>query len=45
MDAGEQPDNHIDPADLSELDRRLLRDAFAVIERLHGVLRTLFPTA
>jgi CBS domain-containing protein len=44
MDAGELPDNHIDPANLSELDRRLLRDAFEVIERLRGVLRTLFPT-
>lgn len=44
MDADQQPDNHIDPADLSELDRRLLRDAFEVIERLHGVLRTLFPS-
>jgi len=45
MDAGEQPDNHIDPADLSELDRRMLRDAFEVIERLHGVLKTIFPAS
>jgi CBS domain-containing protein len=37
------PDNHIAPADLSELDRRMLRDAFEVIDRLHGVLKSLFP--
>ncbi len=45
IDASEQPDNHIAPADLSELDRRMLHDAFEVIERLHGVLRTLFPVS
>ncbi|WP_417915963.1 DUF294 nucleotidyltransferase-like domain-containing protein [Candidatus Electronema sp. JC] len=43
LEAEEEPDNHIDPGHLSELDRRLLRDAFEVIDRLHGMLRTLYP--
>jgi CBS domain-containing protein len=37
------PDNHIDPKELSELDKRMLRDAFEVIDRLSGVLKTMFP--
>ncbi|MGX9726256.1 MAG: DUF294 nucleotidyltransferase-like domain-containing protein [Candidatus Electronema sp. VV] len=43
LEADTPPDNHIAPADLSELDRRMLRDAFEVIDRLHGVLKTFFP--
>lgn len=43
LEADDEPDNHIEPAHLSELDRRLLRDAFEVIDRLHGMLRTLYP--
>jgi CBS domain-containing protein len=43
LEADQPPDNHIAPADLSELDRRMLRDAFEVIDRLHGVLKTFFP--
>ncbi|MBW6520950.1 MAG: CBS domain-containing protein [Desulfoarculaceae bacterium] len=43
IEAGILPDNHIDPADLSELERRMLKDAFTVIERLFGVLGTMYP--
>jgi CBS domain-containing protein len=43
LEAGSQPDNHIYPAGLSDLEKRMLRDAFEVIERLHGVLKRLFP--
>jgi len=45
LEEGGQPDNHIDPATLSELDKRMLRDSFAVIDRLHGLLAALFPGA
>jgi CBS domain-containing protein len=37
------PDNYIDPASLSELDKRMLRGSFAVIDRLHTVLASIFP--
>ncbi len=43
MEQGEQPDNYIDPGQLSDLEKQMLKDAFAVIERLQGVLRTIFP--
>jgi len=43
LEVNTPPDNHIAPADLSELDRRMLRDAFEVIDRLHGVLKNFFP--
>ncbi len=43
IEAGIMPDNHIDPADLSELERRMLKDAFTVIERLFGVLARMYP--
>jgi len=45
LEAGVLPDNHIDPATLSELDKRMLRDSFAVIDRLHSFLATIFPVA
>ncbi len=38
------PDNFIDPARLSELEKRMLKDAFSVIQRLQAVLKTIFPT-
>ena len=43
IDRGEEPDNYIDPGQLSDLEKRMLRDAFEVIDRLHGVLKVLFP--
>ncbi len=43
IDRGEEPDNYIDPGQLSDLEKRMLRDAFEVIDRLHGVLKILFP--
>ncbi len=45
LEEGVTPDNHIDPATLSELDKRMLRDSFAVIDRLHSFLATIFPVA
>jgi CBS domain-containing protein len=43
IEEGILPDNYIDPANLSDLEKRMLRDSFEVIERLHGVLKTMFP--
>ncbi|HIJ90023.1 MAG: DUF294 nucleotidyltransferase-like domain-containing protein [Desulfobulbaceae bacterium] len=43
IEAGVLPDNYIDPADLSDLERRMLKDAFTVIERLYGVLGQMYP--
>ncbi len=44
LEAGVLPDNYINPAELSELEKRMLKDSFAVIERLHNVLKSMFPT-
>ena len=44
LEAGVLPDNYINPAELSELEKRMLKDSFAVIERLHNVLKFMFPT-
>ncbi len=43
LEAGIQPDNYIDPGKLSDLEKQMLKDAFAVIERLQGVLKSIFP--
>jgi CBS domain-containing protein len=43
LDDGKNPDNHIDPSQLTELEKRMLKDSFSVIERLHNVLRSIFP--
>jgi CBS domain-containing protein len=43
IESGILPDNHIDPAELTDLEKRMLRDSFEVIERLHSVLKTIFP--
>ena len=40
---GDEPDNYIDPSQLTELEKRMLKDSFSVIERLHTVLRSIFP--
>jgi CBS domain-containing protein len=43
IEAGTLPDNHIDPADLSDLERRMLKDAFTAIDRLYSVLERMYP--
>ncbi len=43
LEVGILPDNYIDPVELSDLEKRMLRDSFEVIERLNGVLKTIFP--
>jgi CBS domain-containing protein len=43
LEEGLPPDNYIDPASFSELDKRMLRSSFALIDRLHSVLTAIFP--
>ncbi|MFZ5797467.1 MAG: DUF294 nucleotidyltransferase-like domain-containing protein [Thermodesulfobacteriota bacterium] len=43
LDNGIIPDNHINPANLTELEKRMLKEAFSVIERLQAQLKTEFP--
>ncbi|HHK60765.1 MAG TPA: histidine kinase, partial [Desulfobacterales bacterium] len=43
IDDGEEPDNYIDPSQLSDLEKRTLKEAFSTIERLQEALRTIFP--
>ena len=37
-----QPDNYISPADLTDLEKKTLKEAFAVIQRLQSVIRYEF---
>ena len=41
--AGERPDYHIDPKQLSERDRAALRDSFRVIKSLQNALANKYP--
>ena len=42
INAGQEPNNQLDPAALSEMERRTLKDAFAVIGRLQSLVRDAF---
>jgi len=42
IEEGVLPDNYIDPGQLTDLEKKMLKEAFAVVERLHGVLRSIF---
>ena len=43
VNAGREPDNHVNPKELSRLDREHLRDAFSVIRRMQQGLATRYP--
>lgn len=43
IEGGVLPDNYIAPSKLSELERKMLKEAFSIIEGLYGVLLKLFP--
>ncbi|BCO10154.1 hypothetical protein GF1_25300 [Desulfolithobacter dissulfuricans] len=45
IEDGVLPDNHIDPAQLSDLEKRMLKNAFQVIDQLHSVLKNIFPVS
>jgi len=40
--AGQAPDNFLDPANFSELERNHLRDAFLVVKTMQSALGSLF---
>jgi len=42
IEEGVLPDNYIDPGQLTDLEKKMLKEAFEVVERLHGVLRSIF---
>lgn len=43
LDNGILPDNYINPANLTELEKRMLKESFTVIERLQAILKAEFP--
>ncbi|MBI4964300.1 MAG: cyclic nucleotide-binding/CBS domain-containing protein [Desulfomonile tiedjei] len=43
-ESGQAPDSFIDPGDLSDLERKTLKDAFSVINRLRGFIKEAFPS-
>ncbi len=43
IENGVLPDNYLAPSKLSELERRMLKEAFSIIEGMYGVLLKLFP--
>ncbi len=45
MENGEVPDNFIHPEHLTDLEKRMLRDAFTVIEKTQVFLENIFPQA
>ena len=42
MEQGKEPDNHINPAQFTELEKRTLKEAFGVIGRLQSFIRDAF---
>ena len=40
LEAGKTPDNYIDPAELSDLEKQTLKEAFAVISRIQAHIKT-----
>lgn len=39
MDTGHPPDNRIEPAALSDMERRMLKDSFALVRRMQAILK------
>ncbi len=44
VEAGQKLDSFVDPGELSDLERKTLKDAFAVISRLRGFIKEAFPS-
>ncbi len=43
IENGKVPDNFIHPEQLTDIEKRMLRDAFTVIERTQSFLENIFP--
>jgi len=41
---GEKPDNFLDPASLNNLQRKMLKESFAVVRRLQETIEFRFQT-
>lgn len=44
MESGKLPDNFLHPNELTELERKMLKDAFRVIERIQNFLESIYPS-
>ncbi|HHT12668.1 MAG TPA: cyclic nucleotide-binding protein, partial [Propionibacterium sp.] len=44
VEAGKAPDNYINPEDLSDFERRSLRDAFVIVGKAQSALNVAFQT-
>ena len=42
IEQGKLPDNHVNPEGLSDIERRMLKESFRVLERMHSVLETMY---
>jgi CBS domain-containing protein len=45
IESGMLPENFIDPAELTELERKMLKEVFSVINRMLGYVKQQFPIA
>ncbi len=43
LEDGKEPDNFIDPGDLTELEKKTLKEAFSVIGRIQAFIKELYP--
>ncbi len=43
MEEGRQPDNYINPSELTDLEKQTLKEAFAVISKLQTIIKDMFP--
>jgi len=44
-ESGRSPDTYVDPADLSDIERKALKESFAVIDRVFALIKQEFPAA
>ncbi|MFA6222098.1 MAG: DUF294 nucleotidyltransferase-like domain-containing protein [Desulfomonilaceae bacterium] len=42
LESGQQPDNYIDPAELTDVEKQTLKEAFGAIGRMQGYVKTEF---
>ncbi|MBI4963498.1 MAG: cyclic nucleotide-binding/CBS domain-containing protein [Desulfomonile tiedjei] len=42
IEEGKAPDNHVDPAELTDLEKQTLKEAFAIINKIQGYIKTEF---
>ncbi len=43
LEEGKTPDNYINPADLTDIEKQTLKEAFSVINRLQSVIKEMVP--